>query len=184
MTVPPGESVAEEERQLMHAAQADLTAFAPLYERYFPQVYRYCLRRVADPQEAEDLTSLVFARALRSVRAYRGGSVRAWLFTIAHNAVVNHYRDDKPRISLEVSTLEAVDGACSPADSLLQSERTQAIRNLVATLPPDDQLLLALKIDAGLTAEEIGQAVGKKPGTVRVALHRIIKRLRALYLET
>ena len=168
----------------MYTAQADLTAFAPLYERYFPQVYGYCLRRVNNPQEAEDLTSLIFSRALRSVQAYRGGSVRAWLFTIAHNAVVNHYRDEKSRISLDASTLEVVDSTHSPAESLLHSEQTQAIRNIVATLPPDDQMLLSLKIDAGLTAEEIGQIVGKKAGAVRVALHRLIKRLRALYLET
>ncbi len=183
MSMSQFNDLADEERHYMHQACKDLRAFSPLYARYFPLVYGYCLRRLNDMQEAEDMTSLIFARALRSVEAYRGGSVRAWLFTIAHNAIINHYRDRKPRISLDASALEIIDHTHSPTESILSEERAEAIRKIVATLTADDQSLLSLKIDAGLTSEEIGQTLGLSSGAVRVRLHRIIKRLRALYLE-
>jgi RNA polymerase sigma-70 factor (ECF subfamily) len=73
-------------------AQRDPTAFAPLYMAYVEPVYRYCYRRLGSREAAEDATSLVFERALRSLATFRGGSFRAWLFTIAHNAVTDAYR--------------------------------------------------------------------------------------------
>jgi len=82
---------------LLPAAQADPRAFAPLYERYVDRVYRYCLRRLGDEDEAADATSLIFTRALAALPRCQpssdaGGSFRAWLFTIAHRVVVDVYR--------------------------------------------------------------------------------------------
>ena len=183
MTAQSSDFTNDDQRHIMHRARDDLTAFAPIYEHYFAQVYSYCVRRVDNAQEAEDLTSLIFSRALRNVQGYQDGSVRAWLFTIAHNTVVNHYRDRKQRISLDGTGIELADDSHSPIDALLKDERAEAIRDIVATLSPDEQELLALKVNGGLSAEEIGKVLGKRAGTVRVTLHRIIKRLRALYLE-
>src|SRR5690349_4481498 len=83
-------------------AQAGPPDFDSLYECYVERIYTYCLRRVGQHQEAEDLTSMVFTRAWASLDAYRGGSETAWLFKIAHNAVANHLRGRKPQVSLEV----------------------------------------------------------------------------------
>jgi len=82
---------------LLPAAQADPLAFAPLYERYVDRVYRYCLRRLGDEDEAADATSLIFTRVLAALPRFQpssdaGGSFRAWLFTIAHRVVVDVYR--------------------------------------------------------------------------------------------
>jgi len=66
-----------DEREVTQAIEQALTdpaAFKPIYEEYFPRVYRYCLRRVGRPQEAEDLTSVTFTRALVGLASYRGGS--------------------------------------------------------------------------------------------------------------
>ena len=90
-----------EERQFMEQARTELNAFSPLYEAYCQRIYAYCLRRTGQPEEAEDLTSLVFTRALTGLNGYRGGSVAAWLFQIAHNAVANHLRDRPARLSFE-----------------------------------------------------------------------------------
>lgn len=183
MTAQSSDLTSEEEQGIMHRARDDLTAFAPIYEQYFAQVYSYCLRRVDNAQEAEDLSSLIFSRALRNVQGYQDGSVRAWLFTIAHNTIVNHYRDRKQKVSLDDTRIQLADESHSPDEAFLHNERAESIREIVATLPPDEQELLALKVNGGLSAEEIGKVLGKKSGTVRVTLHRIIKRLRALYLE-
>jgi RNA polymerase sigma-70 factor (ECF subfamily) len=76
---------------LVARAREDRRAFAPLYERYFDAVYRYCYHRLGNWTDAEDATSLVFANALGALPRFRdhAGSFRSWLFTIAHNVVGN-----------------------------------------------------------------------------------------------
>lgn len=180
-TDEPHSDTAGDDVRLMRAARTDPARFAPLYERYFPRIYAYCLRRLGSADDAEDVTSQVFIRALGSLPEYRGGLVAAWLFRIARNAVLNHHRDRRLHLSLDGSDLDLADDAPPPGERLEQAEERQAIRALVATLPDDQQDLLALKLDAALTSEEIGEAVGKSAGAVRVELHRIIQKLRARY---
>src|SRR4051794_31143405 len=100
------EGVAGEEADLLRAARTDASAFAPLYERYFPRIYAYCLRR-AGAAMAEDLSSQIFTRALANLRTYRGGSVGAWLFRIAHNTVVNYLRDRRIQAPLDPTMLDS-----------------------------------------------------------------------------
>lgn len=176
------ENPAIEVRQ-MQAAMHDLAQFAPIYEQYFGRIYRYCVRRVGSVEEAEDLTSVIFTRALVSIEGYRGGSVAAWLFQIAHNAVVNHLRSRRFHLSIEEAELDLVADNPAPLDNMMRDETQQALRDLVATLPDDQQNLLALKMVAGLSAAEIGQVIGKNAGAVRVELHRMISKLRARYDE-
>lgn len=160
--------------------------FESLYERYVERIYNYCLRRVGQPQEAEDLASLVFTRAWASLDTYRGGSEAAWLFKIAHNAVANHLRGRKPQVSLEL--LVATGGSdflAGPGEEtlerLIRQENRAELAALLETLPADQRELLALSVAGGLTAKEVGEVLGKSEAAVWMALHRIIRRLRASY---
>lgn len=169
------------EIRILQAAQTDMSQFAPLYERYAPRIYAYCLRRLRNGQEAEDVTSQIFARALGALDAYQGGSVAAYLFRIAHNAVISHIRRRRPQITLD----EMEDDLSAESDDLIESisagEARGRIRQFVRALSEDEQQLLGLKVTAGLTAEEVGAVLGKSAGAVRVEYHRIIKRLRTFY---
>lgn len=171
----------EDEIRIMQAARTNPARFAPIYERYFPRIYGYCLRRLATPQEAEDLTSHIFTKALQGLEGYRGGRVSAWLFRIAHNVVANYYRSNRPHISLEATEWEFPDTDPGPEEHLLEAENWQTLRALVDGLPEVQRDLLALKLIGELTSEEIGEVVDKNAGAVRVALHRIVKALRAQY---
>src|SRR3990172_3766788 len=86
-----------DEKHFVHQAKSgDADAFARLYDAYVERVYRYIFFRVADDQTAEDLTSLVFLRVWEHLSRYRlDGSFLAWLYTIARNAVIDHYRTRK-----------------------------------------------------------------------------------------
>lgn len=174
---------ADEEARVVAAARADPAAFAPLYERYFPRVYAYCLRRVGSGEEAEDLTSLVFTRALTGLGGYRGGSVAAWLFRIAHNAVANHLRDRRPQRSLDDPAPGNVPVAPDEPllDGLVRAEERERVARLLAALPGEQRELLALRIAGEQSAKEIGAVTGKSEGAVRVALHRIVRALRDAY---
>lgn len=173
------EGQANEEVRLLELARNEPTAFAPLYERYFPRIYAYCLRRVGSNEEAEDLTSLVFTRALTSIGSYRGGSVVAWLFRIAHNAVANHLRDRRPQLPLDTAS-HPVSGEDLSA-GIVRDEEQEHLARLLAALPDDQREILVLRLVGELTAREIGAVIGKREGAVRVALHRIVRRLRAVY---
>ena len=174
----------EDEALILRRARVWPEAFAPLHEHYGDRIYEYCLRRVDRPEEAEDLTSLIFSRALAGLGRYRGGSLAAWLFTIAHHAVANHLRGRRPYLSLEGSALAAAlnlpEPDADPLDRMARSEERQRVARLVAALPEDQRALLALKL-GNLSAKEIGAVVGKREGAVRVALFRLGQQLRAAY---
>lgn len=165
----------------MQKARHNPTAFAPLYERYFDRVYAYCWRRTSNAQEAEDLCSQIFTQALTGLPSYRGGLVAAWLFQIAHNVVVNHYRRRKPMAALD--DFDFADEASADAFERAEAGNERLLQDLIDDLPDEQRNLLSLTLDAGLTSKEIGAALGKSPVAVRVQVHRILKKLRERYLN-
>ncbi|HEX2916058.1 MAG TPA: RNA polymerase sigma factor [Chloroflexia bacterium] len=176
----------DEDAHLLEQAKIDPACFGLLYERYFQRIYYYCLRRLSSPEEAEDVTSLVFTRAWAGIEGYRGGSVAAWFFQIAHNTVANHLRGKRPQLSLEgTGTGDWGDSLADPEEAVLerlvQHEKHKQVAELIAALPPEQRELLALSIAGGLTAKEVGQVLGKSEGAVWMAFHRIVKKLKAEY---
>lgn len=165
----------------MALAKHEPKAFAPLYEIYSPRVYAYCLRRLANPPDAEDLTSSIFTKALCHLADYQGGNVGAWLFRIAHNEVANHWRGYRTQISLDSHEIDLAADGLLPSEQVLAQEHAAAMRRAVALLPAAQRELLALKLAGQLTSEQIGAVLGKSGSAVRVEIHRIMKRLRLLF---
>ena len=168
------------ERQMLEEAKQDTAQFAPLYERYLPRIYGYCLRRTENREEAEDLCSQVFIRAIQGVHTYKGGMVSAWLFRIAHNVVANHYRSKRKTISIEQVDLPS---EIHVGNDLEAEEDQRILAEIIHKLPEDKRNLLALMLDGGLTSDEVGEVLGKSAGAVRVEFHRIVKRLRKQYRQ-
>ncbi len=177
-----------DEAMVVARACADPARFAPLYARYFPRIYRYCLRRVASPTEAEDLTSAIFTSALAGLAGYRGGSFAAWLFQIAHHAVISHRRTGTAAhatlLALVASAPRAPNAEEEAMARLVAVEQHTLLARAIATLSEEQQEVLALKLSGRLTAREIGTVLGKSEGAVRVALHRLIQQLRAACHDT
>lgn len=168
------------ERQMLEEAKQDTARFALLYERYLPRIYGYCLRRTENREEAEDLSSQVFIRVMQGVHTYNGGMVSAWLFRIAHNVVVNHYRSKRKTISIEHVDLPS---EIRVGNDLEAEEDQRILAELIHKLPEDKRNLLALILDGGLTSDEVGEVLGKSAGAVRVEFHRIVKTLRKQYMQ-
>jgi RNA polymerase sigma-70 factor (ECF subfamily) len=181
-TGPSAQSV--EEVQLMQAAQKDLHHFSSIYVRYFPRIYAYCLRRVSSVQEAEDLTSQIFTRAMVNIEQYRGGFVAAWLFRIAHNVVSTYNASMTVRrgeLSFEELPSEIEEQTISLVDDMVQAEEAALLGQIVGQLPNDQQELLRLRIVEGLSSEKIAVRSGKTAGAIRVTLHRLFRRLYTDY---
>lgn len=179
---PVPKSAREREREsdsvLVARAKRDRRAFAPLYERYVDAVYRYCRRRLDDPEAAADATGLVFAKALGGLPRCRDDAFRAWLFAIAHNVVIDGYRARRPTEPLAAAE-RVPDGAPLPEEQALAAEARGSLRAVLARLPGEQRAVVELRL-AGLTGAEIGAALGKSRGAVDAAQFRAVANLRAL----
>lgn len=164
----------------VQAATADLRHFEPVYRQYAPAVYIYCLRRLGDREGAEDVTSIVFTRAMQSIASFRntGHSFRAWLFTIAHHAVADAHRDaaSKPVIWLDE---RVPDTRPSPEESALIANERERLAALLAMLSADQRRVVELRL-AGLTGEEIAAVLDKNHGAIRQLQFRAMQRLQFL----
>lgn len=159
----------------------------PDFEAWFndhrASVYRYVRFRVANREVAEDLTSDVFLKALRSLRRYDASrsAPRTWLVRIARNAVTDHLRALRRRGSLHVSldrVPDLVSAAPSQEERMLKEERIQALLNGAQLLREGDQEILSLRYGAGLGNQEIADALEISSNAVAVRLHRALKRLK------
>lgn len=165
---------------LLTAARTDRAAFGGLYERYTDRIYTYLLYRTGSPQDAEDLMQRVFSRAFAALQTFTpdGGSVRAWLFTIAHNLLANYHRTRARRPSAPLdAAADAVDPTL-PLEGLEAQEDARAVRRALARLSPERQHLILLKYAVGLSNAEIGRVLGKSEGAIKSLLRRTLAALR------
>jgi RNA polymerase sigma-70 factor (ECF subfamily) len=169
---------------LVKASRSDPAAFADLYRRYVTSIYRYLYSRVGEAAAAEDLTTQVFIEALEGLAGYREqGNFAAWLFTIARHKVTDHYRHQRPHMPLH----EALDSPAeeeSPLAHLVRQEALQRLVGLVAKLDEDQQELIRLRFAGGLTYGQIGAVVGRSEAAVKMAVHRLLRRLEAGWEES
>ena len=173
------------EKDLVHRAKAgDPEAFTALYDAYMSQVYRYVFFRVADDQTAEDITSQVFLRAWEHLKRYRqDGSFLAWLYTIARNAVIDHYRTRKEVVPLNDALPLPVEGPTLQERVELKVE-TEHVRRAMLRLTSVQKEVLSLKFIAGFSTEEIARHLGKREGAVRALQMRALRALaKELKLE-
>lgn len=180
---PDRDAPDDDEARIVAAAQRDPDAFAPLYERYRPLVLGYCYRRTGSLEQAEDLTQQVFIRALRALPGYQprpGASFRAWLFTIAHNLVIDSRRRTRDHRSLDRDDREPIpDRARLPEEHAIVEERRQHVRRALARLPERQRQVVELRL-AGLSGAEIAASLEMTISAVKSAQLRAFARLRTL----
>jgi RNA polymerase sigma factor (sigma-70 family) len=172
------ERLLDEASEIAHAQQ-DPRAFAPLYHRYVDDVYRYCYRRLGNAEEAADMTSLIFARALAALPRYHGsGSFRSWLFAIAHNAVIDGQHQVRSWVPLQAGA-DQIDPAPSPEEVVLRADAAREVRAVLLQLPCDQRQVVELRL-AGLTHKEMAAIFGRSVPAIRMLQARALIRLRAL----
>jgi RNA polymerase sigma-70 factor (ECF subfamily) len=162
------------------ARGGDRDALADLYDRFRDRVARFATGRLGDPEKAEDVTSETFEAVLRNLRTYRPGTdFEAWLFTIAHRRVSDHFRRLGRRREVELD--EAVQSSTvGPEDEVVAAEDRAQVAHAFRGLRPDQREVLSLRLLAGLSAAQVGEVLGKSEGAVRVAQHRALTALREL----
>jgi len=164
------------ELDLVTRAQGgDVDAIGTLYDQHHESIFRYLWLRVNDSKLAEDLTGDVFMRMLSALPRYQpiGVPFRAWLYRIAHNLLVDHWRKPNP--------LDPIEEESDDGDPSLGVERKLLVVHMnraMTQLEPNQHQVIVLRFVMGLSLQEVARAVGKTEGAVKSLQHRGLTALR------
>ncbi len=157
---------------------------AVLFERYHVMLYNYFLRLTGRQAAAEDLVQDVFVRILKYRAGWHGDSrFSVWLFQIARNAHIDHWRKLKGELPLDETMPEPAGREPSPEDSYETDRDAERVRKALDLLPPRKREVLVLFRFQGLKLREIAEVTGVRLGTVKAQVHRALKDLSRIYAE-
>jgi RNA polymerase sigma-70 factor (ECF subfamily) len=163
------------------AQRGDIEALGNLYDLHYPAISRYFQSKVADRSCAEDLTGEVFRRMLAGLPRYRdiGLPFRAWLFRIAHNTLIDHYRQETFRMSFTPAETDPPSQyQFDPANVVEQKITMEHARQALAELDQGQREVVALRFLCGLSLKETALTLGKTEDAVKAIQRRGLAALR------
>jgi RNA polymerase sigma-70 factor (ECF subfamily) len=175
--------MSEEEINLVRRAKrGDPAAFAEIYDRHHPAIYRYVFFRVGSEAVAEDLAGEVFVRLVEKIDqfTYRGRPLLAWLYTIARNLVADHHRrvGRAAMVPLDEGLMaESID----PEDAASLMLRQRRLAAALEELTEDQRQVVVLKFFEGLDNQTVAMIVDKSVGAVKSLQHRGLAALRRVF---
>lgn len=152
--------------------------FSRLYEQYVDDLHRFIYYRVESPSVAEDIVSIVFMKAWEHRSSFDGAHEKAWLYRIARNAIIDHYRK-KPTLELDDDYLVDEYGETSE-----QIDTDMAHRRLVGALGQLDDLprrVIELRFFSRMNVRDVAAQLGKSAENIRIIQYRALKQLRKHY---
>src|SRR6202166_1281582 len=167
-------------RLVDRAQQGDRDALEELYLIHFDRIYGYLHMSVGNRHDAEDLTTQTFLKMLESIGRFRWRSApfSAWLFRIAHNLAMDHFRARK-RWQAEAEAPEPP-GSEEPSAEMLamHSIGRQSMMELIDTLSPEQQQVLTLKFVFHSANADVATILGKTEGAIKSLQHRALASLQ------
>ena len=174
---------ADEAALLERAREYDLPALGELYDRYAAKIHTYIYYHVGDQQLAEDLTASVFIKVLDAIKSSKGWqlSFSGWLYRIAHNAIVDHFRrhEHDRSLPLDERLVAAFDDPVAAVESIISSD---ALKTAMLALTDEQKMVIALKYSEGLSNLEVAETMGKTEGAIKSLQYRALAAMRR-YLE-
>ena len=162
-----------DERLMIEAAQSDPTRFGELYQENFARVYAFIARRVRNRQEAEDLTSEVFRRALANLGRFewRGTPFAAWLYRMAANAIADHYHEKARERNVPVDEISS--------NEITHAEERATLSRHVDRLPQEQRRVIVMRFLEERSIRDIAGELGKSEGAIKQLQWRAMQKLRA-----
>jgi RNA polymerase sigma-70 factor (ECF subfamily) len=165
---------------LVVMAKSQAGALGRLYELYYDRIFRFCVHRLFNRATAEDVTSTVFLTVARMMRDFKGQTeqdFRAWIYTIAANQANAYIRKTSRRKRL-MGTITAHWREDEQDSGEWSSLDWPTLYAAIQQLKPEHQTILTLRFFENMDYDEIGRVVEVRPATVRVVLHRVLRRLQ------
>jgi RNA polymerase sigma-70 factor (ECF subfamily) len=168
-----------EQRALEGLRKLDSHSISAIYDRYFPEIYRYVRYRISDEAVAEDIASDVFIRLLEASQKNKGPqtNLRGWLIATASNVVNDHHRRyyRRPVESLSETMPDA--GTSIPSQVDIR-EQSRLVQNALAQLTDEQQHVLALRFGQGYSLEETAAFLKKNINAVKALQFRALASLQ------
>ena len=167
------------DRLVSEAKAGDREAFGRIFDAYAGPIHRFIASRVNRPSDAEDLTQLVFVKALEALPRYeaRGIPFGGWLFRLARNAIIDQIRTRRDHLSLVAAVTRETEDA-GPEDRAALRDDLDRVARALTELTDDQREVIELRFFAGLTVLEAAVAMGRQEGTIRGLQFRAIASLR------
>jgi RNA polymerase sigma-70 factor (ECF subfamily) len=167
------------DRLVEEAKRGNPEAFGQIFDEFHGPIYRFIASRVRRPSDAEDLTQLVFVKALEALPRYqaRGVPFGGWLFRLARNTTIDHVRTHRDHEELGEDSEQRTDDASPETLAILRTD-LDAMSYALRQLTPDQREVIALRFFAGLSSRETADLMGRQEGTVRGLQFRAIAALR------
>src|SRR5437016_2363113 len=176
-----GIMIRNEAELVERASQHDQAAFADLYNTYVEKIYKYVYYKVGNAADAEDLCEQVFLKAWEAIGRFKwcGYPFSSWLYKLAHNLVVDHYRtkrDPMPLNDLLYTPLEPAD----PENALHATVEAEEMTQALAQLTEEQRQVINLKFVEGYSNLEIAELMNKKEGAIRALQYRALRSLQCI----
>ena len=171
-----------DEKLMQRYAKGDAKAFDQLYARHRAPLYRYFIRQVNNPATANDLYQGAWEKIIKARHSFRPKApFKVWMYRIAHNHLVDHFRRLRPEDSVEPDTLS--DTHPDPSKGAIENEQNELLRAGINALPVDQRNTLLLKLESGLKMEEIASVTGVGRETVKSRLRYAVNYLKRSLVE-
>jgi len=165
---------------LVLRARTEAEALGRLYELYYERIFRFCVHRLFCKEAAEDVTSVVFLTVARNIASFKGRTEADfcnWLYAIATNKTNSYIRKTSRRKQLFARAAASMAVATDNPDDSTWPDWPR-LYSAILKLKPKHQTIVTLRFFENMEFEQIAKIVNARPATVRVTLHRILKKLR------
>ncbi len=175
-----------EEELLARAINYDERAIGELYDRYEHKIYTYIFRRTSNQPLAEDLTAQVFLKMLEAIRKGKAwhSSFSGWLYRIAHNQIVDHYRRRKRRNHASLDDFPMLpNDEDSPARATELKLEAERLRVAITRLTDEQAQVVTLRFLEGYSISECSEMMVKTEGAIKALQYRAVTSLRKIMTE-
>lgn len=174
-----------DEKLMSLVKKGKLDALSELFERYHVKLFNFFLRLTQDASLSEDLVQNVFERIIKYRQSYRGdASFKAWMYQIARNVRIDHYRLNRVKIDDAVQPGQLNLATGTHHEEMEKRERNQELEKAIMRLQPEYREVLLLGWFEKMSYAEVAEIMGLTVSNVKVRIHRAIKQLRSHYNKT
>ena len=169
---------------IRRAQEGETLVVSEIYDRYQRSIFRYLYYRVGDQQTAEDLTSEVFLRMIEKISSYRDQrtSFQAWLFQIARNLSIDHYRKMKARDESALKDEYPEEGE-QPAEILDRDLTSEKLFQALEELPVNQRDVIVMRFVVGMPVGEVADTLHKTEDSIKGLQRRALLALREILTE-